>query len=692
MKRVDLRRSRYFLLALLLIVSNLTWASTQNASAATSGSAPCEQTFTVTGTGTGEVNVFEAAGYCYVAFKNTGAVNTQPIFTWSRPSAATSADVLVVGGGGGGGARHGGGGGSGGFVQTDSYVISAATTIAVAVGGGGAASTSYSGTSGTQSYFKPTAVSASGLIALGGGHGANGAAGDGGSGGGASSGQTAGLVTSQTQSTFAGVTLSGISFGNSGKAGASDTNDGGDPNDYWAGGGGGGAGGFGTNSLSNGIETTTFALNTSSTARGGSGGIGKTVTWLTPTIASGLSIGQTSSGLVYFAGGGGGGMGADGQSGGTGGLGGGATGTRIDLSGNPGTSFTGGGGGGSGFDDINKPGSTTTVTAAPAGAGGSGVVVVRYIWDVNAPTFTNSSTFSIAENASTLTNAATITVSESSTITITSGTDSALFTIVISDSVSAQIRFLAPPNFESPSDVGTNNVYNMSIRATDTFGNIANQSISITVTNVNEAPSITINGSAATHTITQAENISSIATYIGSDVDTGTTLSWSLSGTDAGDFSIGSASGVLSFVSNPDFEGPVDSDLNNIYIFIVNLSDGSLTDTQTVTLTITNTSESASIGSPSVSGAVNKGVNTTITVTSSVAGKVRFFVGGKRISKCLSRPTTGDYPNYSTTCLWKPAAQNRQLLTAVLTPSDNTFTPATSLATTVTVGRRTTLR
>ena len=99
---------------------------------------------------------------------------------------------------------------------------------------------------------------------------------------------------------------------------------------------------------SNGTLTTSFLINTSSTAVAGKGGDGKSVSWITPAIAASnvLGIGQTSSSLVYFAGGGGGGMGADGQAGGPGGLGGGATGTRIETSGNAGTANTGGGGGG----------------------------------------------------------------------------------------------------------------------------------------------------------------------------------------------------------------------------------------------------------------------------------------------------------------------------------------------------------
>ena len=391
------RRFIIRILSIVLIVSPLSIITPQVAFADTAGSGICQQTFTKTGTG--QVDVLESGGYCYVAFKNTGAADSQVTYSWTRPTGVTSVDLLVVGGGGSGGARAGGGGGAGGFVQTDAFAISSASTISIAVGAGGNGSTSLIGTIGQSSYFKS---SANGLTALGGGAGANNAtAGSGGSGGGALAGQTPGGVTAQTQTSFSGTTLNSINFGSSGAAGASDTNNAGDNNDYWAGGGGGGAAAAGENPRSNGSLTTAFLINTATTAVGGKGGDGKSVSWITPTIATALTIGQTSSSTVYFAGGGGGGMGVDGQAGGPGGLGGGATGSRTEANGNAGTAFTGGGGGGSGFDDISKVGSLATVNAPDAGDGGSGVVVLRYSMSACSPTSQTSGGYTILTFTST---------------------------------------------------------------------------------------------------------------------------------------------------------------------------------------------------------------------------------------------------------------------------------------------------
>ena len=73
---------------------------------------------------------------------------------------------------------------------------------------------------------------------------------------------------------------------------------------------------------------------------------------------------------------------------------------------------------------------------------------------------------------------------------------------------------------------------------------------------------------------------------------------YSISGTDADDFSINSSTGVLSFSTTPNYESPADSDSNNSYVVVVTVTDnGSLTDTQTLTITVTNENEAISINS-----------------------------------------------------------------------------------------------
>ena len=92
------------------------------------------------------------------------------------------------------------------------------------------------------------------------------------------------------------------------------------------------------------------------------------------------------------------------------------------------------------------------------------------------PTLTSSTSFSAAENQSA---AASLTANESVTWSILSSTDSARFSI---NSSNGQLSFISAPNFESPADVGLNNVYNLNVRMTDTGGNTTDAAITITVT------------------------------------------------------------------------------------------------------------------------------------------------------------------------------------------------------------------
>ena len=139
--------------------------------------------------------------------------------------------------------------------------------------------------------------------------------------------------------------------------------------------------------------------------------------------------------------------------------------------------------------------------------------------DTTAPTFTSSSSFSVAENIATSSNAATIKVSESATVTISAGSDAALFNIITSDSVTAFIRFKASPNFEAPADVGGNNAYEITLTATDTAANAGTQSITITVTDVVDTSafnSLTLGGSATFRqvvTITANVSVASKVTF-----------------------------------------------------------------------------------------------------------------------------------------------------------------------------------
>jgi len=625
-------------LTLVLVTSSFSaiGISSANAAAGTITSGGCSASV-------GEVltaTISQVGGDCVIRF--TSGSNS-----WTRPAGVTTVRYLVVAGGGAGGAAGGndgsGGGGAGGVLA--GTFNSTASSYSFSVGAGGASYASNASLhvpanfNGANSVISGTGLTT--ITAIGGGSGSS---------------ESNGSRTASN---------GGSGGGGGGYSGARGTGTAGQGNDGGASTGPGDGGGGGA---------------------GAPGGNGNSANGVTAARAGGIGVTNDITGTSTYYGGGGGASGdarnssTSGGAGGTGGGGRGADATSNSAAAGSGTPNTGGGGGGAA--GVNPVGSVK-----PTGAGGSGVVIIRYLGDVTAPTITGpssatgaTSSQSVQENSTAV---HTFTANESVTWSV-SGTDSSFFSIT-----SGGVLTITSRNFEAPADVGTNNTYIVTITATDLGSNVKTQELTVTITNVNEAPTITNNSSAATNAISQAENITTVVTYAASDVDAGASLSFSITGgSDSADFTINSSSGVLALLANPDFEAPADSDQNNVYIVEITVSDGALTDIQTLTLTITNANESASLGAPSVSGSVYKGTQITITVTSSAAGKVRFFLGGKRISGCLSKSTTGSYPSFTATCAWKPPVSGRQILTAQITPTDNTFSAATSPSTEVRVLKR----
>jgi hypothetical protein len=122
--------------------------------------------------------------------------------SWSIPTGVTGIWALVVGGGGGGGASHnngntGGGGGGAGRVLETFFTVSGDTTLNITIGAGGAGGTSGGkGTNGSTSSIVGNTSSTSYASAIGGGGGGGGTAANnsgltGASGGG--NGQSAGI-------------------------------------------------------------------------------------------------------------------------------------------------------------------------------------------------------------------------------------------------------------------------------------------------------------------------------------------------------------------------------------------------------------------------------------------------------------------------------------------------------------------
>ncbi len=202
----------------------------------------------------------------------------------------------------------------------------------------------------------------------------------------------------------------------------------------------------------------------------------------------------------------------------------------------------------------------------------------------------NTAAVSVAENSSAVTTVASTDVdAQTPSYSIAGGADAALFTI---DSVTGALSFLVAPNFETPADSGGNNVYDVTVQASDGNGGIDTQAIAVTVTNVNEAPVITSNGGGPAAAVSAAENQAAVTTVTSSDVDGGTP-SWSIvGGADASRFTIDTGTGVLVFNTAPNYELTTDADGDNIYLVTVQVADGNGGfDTQAISVTVTNVNE-----------------------------------------------------------------------------------------------------
>ena len=167
-----------------------------------------------------------------------------------------------------------------------------------------------------------------------------------------------------------------------------------------------------------------------------------------------------------------------------------------------------------------------------------------------------TSVISVNENQTSVT---TFTANETVTWSLTGGTDQTKFAI---DTNTGVISFQAAPDYENPTDSDTDNDYVVEVTATDASSNTSIQTLTVTVLDVNEgavdstSPTITDTTSGS---IDVDENQTAVTSFTANE-----TVTWSLTGTDASLFSI-SSSGVLTFVSAPDYENPGDADTNNDY-------------------------------------------------------------------------------------------------------------------------------
>ncbi len=272
--------------------------------------------------------------------------------------------------------------------------------------------------------------------------------------------------------------------------------------------------------------------------------------------------------------------------------------------------------------------SGTTISGTPPAGSAGTVTITVTAEDSSGATVTDSFDITIsqaANNAPTVANAITDTqtATEDSPFTLDVGgvftdADGDALTITISGASWLSISGTTISGTPTNDEVGTHTV---TLTATDARGGSVTSTVEITVTNTNDAPTVSaIAGSAS-----QAENTDYSAdtdtglTFTASDVDVGDTLTFTvLEGTDSSAsprFKVVADAGVtdgykVQIISGSSFDYEADSSID---LRIV-ASDGTSEIVETATFTITNVDEAGSIGDITGTAELN-GVLTAPTPT-----------------------------------------------------------------------------
>ncbi|MGE4588028.1 MAG: cadherin domain-containing protein [Acidaminococcaceae bacterium] len=297
------------------------------------------------------------------------------------------------------------------------------------------------------------------------------------------------------------------------------------------------------------------------------------------------------------------------------------------------------------------------IAAAAGGGGGEGN---------HAPVITSdgggsTAAVSASENQETATDVnATDSDGDTITYSIVGGEDSGKFTI---DTSTGVLSFTSAPNYENPGDFNSDNAYVVIVQASDGKGGIDTQTITINVTDANDAPIITSNGGGEEAAINVPEDSTPVTTVTATDADVpADTLTFSIvGGADAAKFTINSSTGELSFITAPNYEEPTDANEDGIYHVNVQVADGhGGIDIQTISITVTDANFAPVITSngggdtATISVAENTTAVTTVTATDADQPPdtlVYDIIGGADSNRFVINSSTGalsfnSAPNY----------------------------------------------
>ena len=142
--------------------------------------------------------------------------------------------------------------------------------------------------------------------------------------------------------------------------------------------------------------------------------------------------------------------------------------------------------------DLSLTASTTIALRVVDEAGNAGDIASQVIViDTSAPEFTSGSVVTVNEGISSEEATYIATVNDESQVSysLVGTADDKLFGI---NSATGEVTFKQSPDFENPTDFGTDNIYNITVRATDYMGNETDQDVAITVANTDEPAPVSL--------------------------------------------------------------------------------------------------------------------------------------------------------------------------------------------------------
>ena len=207
----------------------------------------------------------------------------------------------------------------------------------------------------------------------------------------------------------------------------------------------------------------------------------------------------------------------------------------------------------------------------------------------NDPAITSANAANVAENTTAV---LTVTATDADlpaqtlSYSITGGADQAKFSI---NGTTGDLTFSAAPDYENPTDADTNNIYVVQVTASDGAGRSVNQTISVTVTNVNESGVSAISDIDASADYV-VEN-SGVGTPVGitanaTDPDATDTVTYSLDNDAGGRFAVDANTGVITVA------GAIDREAAGTYNVTVRATSTDTSfSTRTFTITIGDVDE-----------------------------------------------------------------------------------------------------